>query len=958
MKLQVNDRLNGFTVTAVREARELHGALVEMTHDRTGTPLIWLDNGDTNKVFSITFKTLPENSTGVFHILEHSTLCGSEKYPVREPFVELLKSSMNTFLNAMTAQDWTTYPVSSRNDRDYLNLAEVYLDAVFAPRLLTDPNVFYQEGWHIEQEDDHLIYKGVVFNEMKGAMGDVDELIGQTMLGLMYPDTCYGYNSGGDPAVIPELTYEQYCDTYRRFYHPSNACVYLDGAVPLEQTLALLNSYLGRFDRSDFHPVAAMQTPKAAVAEQNYEVAADEPLTDKGRLTVGRIVSDWRQDVRTAAVSLLCKTVAGDNESPLKRAVLSSGLAQDMSLDLDDSAAQHTLLMTFKDVKDGCEEQLLTLVRDTVSALVRDGLDHAMLEANINRTEFNHREPEEPQGIRRCLQVVTEVLHGGDALNALVYDELFAELRRMLNGRAYEELLADILLTEDDRCVLYTRPSHTAGDEQRAREAEKLAAIRAAMTEEDLRANAALNEHLQAWQKTADTPEQLATLPVLPLSEVNAEPSFLPTAVDKENGVTVLRHETAANGLVHVQLYFPMTDLSLEELTEFAMIGTLLGRLPTKRHTALELQQQMKTWIGRNGVSLVPMRRSDDLERCAPTLQVNFSVLPANLAKASELICEMLLETDFSAQAQMGEIFRQMNMETTQMGVMAGHALGMMASRAGYGASEAVMEATSGHTEIRWLHAVCDALEERLPALAETYAERMAQIVGKKRLIVSVTADGPVDIGCLLDRLPEGTEAPTETVYRSDVGAHTGIRIPAQIGYACQSWCMKERDIAYHPSMLVAANILSLSYLWNVVRVQGGAYGTGIQVSRNGMITTYSYRDPTPMATLEANRGLGGYLRSFCAGDEPLDKFVISTVAGLEPLVSVQQRGITEDARWLHGLTLEKRIEGRRKLLNTTRDDLLAFCDTLDTFAAEGATCVVAHAGVLDGAEGLEVAGI
>ena len=309
---KIGDQLHGFTVTRIRESEELRGRLVELTFDQTGTELVWVDNGLENKLFSVAFKTLPEDSTGVFHILEHSVLCGSDKYPVREPFVELLKSSMNTFLNAMTFPDKTMYPVSSRNLRDFLNLTEVYLDAVFAPAILENPNIFYQEGWHIEEDESGtLSYKGVVFNEMKGALSSPDELADYKMLELLFPDTCYGFNSGGDPAVIPTLTYEQFKETYHRFYHPSNARIYLDGAVPIEETLALIESYLSRFGKSDNLPVIRMQTRKPATATQYYELAADEELTDKSRLTAGRIFCGWEERAKLIAVRILLDVICG-----------------------------------------------------------------------------------------------------------------------------------------------------------------------------------------------------------------------------------------------------------------------------------------------------------------------------------------------------------------------------------------------------------------------------------------------------------------------------------------------------------------------------------------------------------------------------------------------------------------------------------------------------------------------
>ncbi len=323
MTFNKNMAINGFSVKEIRESAELRGKTVLLEHDRTGAQVFWVDNQAENMVFSITFRTLPEDSTGVFHILEHSVLCGSEKYPVKEPFVELLKSSMNTFLNALTFQDMTMYPVSSRNPRDLLNLTGVYLDAVFAPKVLTDRRRFCQEGWHIDRnENGDPVYKGVVFNEMKGAMSDTDTLIERRIMQQMFPDTCYGFNSGGDPEEIPSLTYERFCEQYRRYYHPSNALIYLDGAVPMEEMLALIASYLERYDRQEEVPAYRYQTPVGSEDTIYYELGQEEQEENRGHLTLARISGTWKNRADNMALGIICDVLTGNNEALLKRAAL------------------------------------------------------------------------------------------------------------------------------------------------------------------------------------------------------------------------------------------------------------------------------------------------------------------------------------------------------------------------------------------------------------------------------------------------------------------------------------------------------------------------------------------------------------------------------------------------------------------------------------------------------------
>ncbi|MBQ2148084.1 MAG: insulinase family protein, partial [Firmicutes bacterium] len=459
MELKVGSKLNGFTVTRIREEKEIDGRLVEMVHDISGAQLCWVDNKDVNKLFSIGFKTLPENSTGVFHILEHSVLNGSDKYPVKEPFVDLIKGSMNTFLNAMTFQDKTMYPVSSRNERDFLNLTSVYLDAVFAPRILKDPNILYQEGWHIEQDEDgRLSYKGVVFNEMKGALSDADGFLSEEMLTVLYPDNCYGVNSGGDPAVITDLTYEEFIRTYKRFYHPSNAKVFLDGDVPLEKTLEMIDGYLSKCGRLEDLPTFELQVPGSFEKTVDYALAKEESAQDKGRLVAGKIFAGPGELEKMIAAEILFSVLTGTNDSPLKKAVLDSGLAQDLSVDTLDDIPQASFMMQFKNIKDGKEDELWKLAQDTCFKLAEEGIDPREITAALNRSEFSFKSPQEPAGLIRCIKSFITWLHGGDPMAFLAVDGLYALLRAK-QGTGYYEALLKELMSDENMCKLHANAS-------------------------------------------------------------------------------------------------------------------------------------------------------------------------------------------------------------------------------------------------------------------------------------------------------------------------------------------------------------------------------------------------------------------------------------------------------------------------------------------------------------------
>ena len=956
MSLTAGMKLHGFTVNRVRAVAELSANLVEMSHDKTGAQLVWVDNGESNKLFSIAFKTLPEDSTGVFHILEHSVLCGSDKFPVKEPFVELLKSSMNTFLNAMTFPDKTMYPVSSRNDQDFMNLTEVYLDAVFAPAIRTNKNIFYQEGWHIEMDgpDATPTYKGVVFNEMKGAMSSVDDIIMEGMLAAAYPDTCYGFNSGGDPRVIPELTYEQYMSMYNRYYHPSNSRIWLDGAVPLDRVLEMIDGYLSRFERSEEKHVIAHQEPRACEKTQYYEVSEADGTENKAMLTLGKIIGGWQDVTRCYAADILADAIAGSNEAPLKRAVMSAGLCQDMDITVESSIAQPGMMLTVKNIDPANAGAIRDVIRNTCVALCEKGIDKTDLMASINRYEFRVREPNEPAGLMRNIMALNTWLHDGDPLTYLTYDEAFAELRAMVESGGFEALLHDLLVKEDDMVVLHTLPSTTLGEEMRTEEAARLEAISAKWTAEDKAAILDLNEKLHAWQQTPDSPEQLATLPVLDLSEVSPDPMLLHTEEAAVDSATVLYHKAATSGIVHLNYYFRLTDCTLPELTILKGLDALLGKLPTKKHSAAELQQTIKLHLGRLNFSLESKEKAKCHDVATPVLRVNCSVMADKVALAKELIHEILTETDFTQVEKIREIVLQQAEHARQFCIGGGHVLGISAALSHYSASAAVDEALRGYTSVQHGLDLAANFDEKIGGVVALAEAKLAAAVCKARLVLSVTANEMIDVAPILADYPDGTPVAPDAAYVTDVPMKRGVKIPAQIGYGVMA---SDLGCEWDESGRVAANILSLSYLWNVIRVQGGAYGCGLRFGSSAVMA-YSFRDPTPARSLQMYRGAADFLREFVKSGERIDKFVISTISETEPLMSPRDEGAVADGRWFAGRTEADLRRQRAEILATDGGKLLGWCAALEHMAETGAVCVVAHEEALKAceAEGIVIA--
>ena len=935
-----------FTVTQIRPIPGSTAELVEMVYDKTDTQLCWVKNGESNKLFSIAFKTIPEDDTGVFHILEHSVLCGSDKYPVKEPFVELLKSSMNTFLNAMTFPDKTMYPVSSRNDQDFLNLTGVYLDAVFAPAILHEPNIYRQEGWHYELNGENLTYNGVVFNEMKGAMSSVDEIAERGIMHLLFPDNCYQYNSGGEPAAIPNLTYQQFLDSYKKNYHPTNARIFLDGDIPVEKTLALLDEYLGRYEMGEKQHLDA-QKPVSCEQIVYYEAVNDG--TPKAELVLGKLLGDFEDKTALLARQVLCDVLAGSNDAPLKQAVLETGLCQDLTLNITDGMIQPFMVLRLRNMEDENAAKLEETIRACAQELVKNGIPKDRLTASINQLSFKVRQMQEPQALIRCINSLSSWLYNGDPMLYLHYGESIDKLRVMVEKGSFEALLEEMLLDEAGQCKLHVLPSESYGAQLREVETQRLTAEKLAMSDTQLQEVSDLFTAFTQWQQTPDRPENLATLPKLGLHEISPDPVVTETEEDSVGGVTLLRHKVSCNGIVYLSAYFRLTDCSLENLTKLSLLSKLLGNLPTTNHSSAELQNEVKTWLGDLDFGVEVFSKTGERESCTPVLAVRCSVLQENLHKAEELIHEILTSTDFHQETKIRQILLQTEMEAQQRGMMGGHMLAFKCAGAHFGAAAAVQEATSGISFIQFLHNLSKEFDTEVPAYIALLENTLSGAVCKKKLVLSLTEDGRSDLSGFLARFPEGEAADDAVAYETRLPKKLGIRIPAQVSFASVGYHLDEDGMTYDGTARLLSNILSLAHLWNEVRVQGGAYGAGMRVGKSGGVFTYSFRDPNPARSLEVYRNMGGFMKSFAESGEDLNGFIISTIAETEPLISPAQQGRIADNDWFAGNGYTEAAAERKQLLTATMEDLAKWCNVLDALRDKAAVCVVGYADALDG---------
>lgn len=930
------DHICGFEVQQTRKIEELGATLWEMRHGVTNARLVWLDRDSENKTFGIAFRTIPEDDTGVFHILEHSVLCGSAKYPVKEPFVELMKSSMQTFLNAMTFPDKTFYPVSSRNDKDFINLMRVYLDAVFFPAIYQKPEIFHQEGWHYElREGQEPSYKGVVFNEMKGALASADSIMVNALNRRMFPDTCYRFVSGGDPAHIPELSYEQFLANHKKFYHPSNAYIFLDGKVDLPAVMQVLEEYLAAFPAQTVQSEIACQKPVEAGAYTCcYEVSAGESLQKEARIAWGFGLGDYTNRLEITAMQALSQVLCGSNQSPLKQRILEAGLAEDVGLGVMDGMQQNYVVLNADNMEEDKADAIKSILMNTLREQINGALDRGHLRAILANMEFKARQRDYgymPQGLGLGMDVLDSWLYGGDPGANLAVGALYEKLNGLADSGWYEKLLEKVFFQNGHTCQVLLLPSHTLGQEKVEQENARLAEAKAGWSEETRKTLTAQQEKLDAWQASQDRAEDVAKLPRLELCDVSQKPEDIPTAVTTLDGVPMVHHEIATGGISYESLYFDISDLEEKELSLAALLCQLYGQLDTRNRTALELQRDISFYLGDLNFSITPFSRQNTPESCRTCLCVSFSCLESKLPKAARLVLEVLRETVFTDTRQLQAILMQLKLQMEQTMVDAGHQMGVFRTLAGVSAEGVVQECTGGYSFYKYLK------ELSVQTLPDALHELCKRIFTTGRLTVSVTGNREDAILRQMASSLEKTESCKPDCAVKPWGMRKeGIVIPAEVSFAVQSGRLPRSG-----QMQVAAQIVSLAYLWNVVRVQGGAYGAGMNVLNNGCAFFYSYRDPNGPASLDCYRRTADFIRSFARENPDLTGFIIGTVSGTEPVLLPGKQGAVADGWYLRGITYGDRCSFRKQMLSTTAEDLLALADAVEALTRQGGTCMV-----------------
>ena len=980
---------HGFSVERCETVPELDSDAYVLRHAASGARLLYLACDDENKAFAIGFKTPPSDSTGVFHILEHSVLCGSAKFPVKEPFVDLIKSSMQTFLNAMTYPDKTIYPVATTNERDLYNLMDVYLDAVFNPAIYTKPTIFEQEGWHYELDlpegvegegcngdagevdfeacpknlrEGTLHYNGVVFNEMKGALSDPMSVLDDAVNAVLYPDTAYAHESGGDPRAIPALTYEQFLDTHARHYNPSNSYITLYGDLDVDRALAFLDErYLSQ-------PSAASRRMDAAVAAgEDPSTLAPNPLDVQAPVTceykrvemattpenalvgLGLVLGSALDRKRTIAADILFEALLGSNEAPVKKAILAAGLGGNVvSYTAAESLQPYELIM-LQNAQPGVARELRRVFQDACRDLCEHGVPRERLEAIISSNEYDLRQRDYgiADGVAIACDALSTWLYDDDAATlALKYGPVYEELRGELDGSYFEDLLRELVLDNDHMALVELVPVDAAEGSEGA-EAAELAAKRDAMTDAELADVVERTAALRAAQEAEDTPEAKATLPRLRVSDIGEARPEPPLVVDTTAPIPCLRHGIPTNRLAYAMQYFDLSCVAFEDLPYVTLLCRLLKQLPTREHSAEELDNLLAGKLGFLSFTTEVMTQPD-VDGVRPYLLVSAGALSEKIDALASLPREVWSSTllaDADAD-RMRDVLTQIRIGLEQGFINNGHSAALGRAMSYSSPSAVVREQLSGVDFYLFLRDLLEHFDERLDDLRAKLAELAGRIFVAEGCMASFTGSdddfnaywaAAGDLGLGAGHGGAGSDA---LVVPAPCDRHEAFVIPSDICFAARACDPRRLGIDVTGAWAVAANALSYDYLWNEIRAKGGAYGCGFRAAGERQAAFYTYRDPAIDPSIERVARAGEWLGSFEPDEAAFEGFIVSCVSGMDAPVKPYALTKRRNTTYLAGLDPHAREKRRAQMLAATPAELRSLGADVTRIAAESPTCV------------------
>ena len=1002
--LPVGTTTCGFTVERTEPIDELDADAFVLHHAASGARLLYLACDDENKAFAIAFKTPPANSTGVFHILEHSVLCGSEKFPVKEPFVDLIKSSMQTFLNAMTYPDKTIYPVASTNEQDLLNLMDVYMDAVLNPMLYSKPTIFQQEGWHYELDvpeggslrDGELRYNGVVFNEMKGALSDPMSVLDDAMGGALFPQTPYAFESGGDPRCIPQLTYDEFLDTHARHYNLANSYIVLYGDfADVRRELAFLDEqYLSR-DYASARRIAerrAAGVPEDALAPNplpmqppvlcDYQRVNMETTPENGLVGMGYVIGQALDTFRVIAADVLFEAILGSNEAPVKKAIIEAGLGGNVMSYTSTACQQPYEMIILQNAKPEVAREFRRVVEATCQDLVENGVPRDRLEAVISNNEYTLRQRDYgyADGVAlACDALSTWLYDDDDATTALKCSAIYSELREALDGSLFEDLLRELVLDTNHAALVElvpvaggdeaaTDPAEPAGAYTAAPaaadpaaptedpgEAAELAARKAAMSDVDLQRVLDDVAELRRQQEAEDAPEDRAKLPRLHVADIGDARPEPPFELDEATPLPCLHHHIATHRLAYALTYFDLSHLSFAELPYAKILCRLMQQLPTAQRTAAELDSYIGSNLGFLSFTTEVYLQESNWRLARPVLLVSAGALSEKIDALASIPREVWAETLFEDTGRIRDVLTQMRISMEQAFLNAGHQAALGRALTYVSPAAVVSDQLAGVEFYRFLRDLLDNFDDRVDGLCDTLRDLQQRIFTSTGTIASFT--GPDEDyarywACAGTLGLEARTAPAKELFvPAPEDKYEAFIIPSDVCYLGKAADPRALGLATDGSWSVAANALSYGYLWNEIRVKGGAYGCGFQNVPGRRVAFYTYRDPAIDPSLERIAQAGDWLGKLDADRDTFEGFIVSTVSGLDAPVKPYGLAKRQDGAFLSGRPEDFRAVTRAQMLATTPERLRDLSDAVTRVATEAPACVFGGRDIIEASD-------
>ena len=932
-----------------------------LRHKKSGARVVLLNNDDDNKVFYIGFRTTPKDSTGVMHILEHSVLCGSKDFPVKDPFVELVKGSLNTFLNAMTYPDKTVYPVASTNDKDFANLMHVYLDAVFYPNILKSDMTFKQEGWHYEMEDsgDDLTINGVVYNEMKGAFSSPDDVLEREIFNSLFPDTTYGFESGGDPKNIPELTYDAYIETYKKYYHPSNSYIYLYGDMDYEEKLAFLDEkYLGAYDRIDVDSQITTQKSfdKPAEIRKSFSITESEPTEENSYLSYNAVFSNSLDTMEYIALQIIDYALCTAPGAVLKQTMLDRGIGKDIYSYCENGIKQPYFSIVAKNSDESKKDLFLDTIKEVLTDVVKNGFDKDTLRGAVNALEFKFREADfgsYPPGLMYGLQALDSWLYDDEKpFIHLAAGDTYKALREKIDTDYYEKLIDKYLLKNEHRSVVIVVPEIGLVEKEDKKLAEKLAAYKASLSKEQIDEIVAQTKALKAYQDEEDTPEQLECIPVLELKDIRKETGKIYNDMRDIAGIRSLYHPIDTHGIDYFRLIFDITDVPDELYGYGGLLKNSMGLVDTANYTYAELFNRINILTG----GIVPVCNiytdSKDLDKTRVTFEWKAKVLEGGIDAAFELLEEIIFTSVLDNEKRNRELISEAKSRAQAVMMGSGHqvAIGRLGTYFSKGA--VLTDRLSGYSNYKLI----EKLDNEYDTLKDDYKEKLISLVKyifrKENLMFDFS--GSESEYKLFEKRAEAfiqkLEAHEEIIPGKpdpfipvpDV-RNEGIMSSSQVNYVCRGGNFIQKGLKYTGSLRVLKVIMSYGYLWLNVRVKNGAYGCMCSFSKSGDSFFVSYRDPNLAKTLDVYEGIPEYISDIEISDREMTQYIIGAISELDTPLTPSAKAIKSLSAYMTNLTEEDYQKERDEVLSTDAESIRLLAEQIKAVLEEGYICVVGN---------------